>query len=92
LVPTAGPSDLATVPLFASLSESQLAEVAGWFEAKEVGGGVQLVGEGATGYSFFVIGEGEPLSRFVMGEQLTSVPAISLARSPCWGRCVERRL
>jgi len=58
-VPTAGPSELAAVPLFASLSESELAEVAGWFEVKEVGAGAQLVSEGATGYSFFVIGEGE---------------------------------
>jgi CRP-like cAMP-binding protein len=57
-VPTAGPSDLAAVPLFAPLSESELAEVAGWFEVKEVGAGVQLAGEGATGYSFFVIGDG----------------------------------
>jgi voltage-gated potassium channel len=57
-VPTAGLSDLAAVPLFASLSESQLAEVAGWFEVREVGAGVQLVGEGATGFSFFVIGDG----------------------------------
>jgi voltage-gated potassium channel len=57
-VPTAGPSDLAAVPLFAHLSESELAEVAGWFEVKEVGAGVQLAGEGATGYSFFVIDDG----------------------------------
>jgi voltage-gated potassium channel len=57
-VPTAGPSELAAVPLFASLSESELAEVAGWFEVKEIAAGVQLVSEGATGYSFFVIGDG----------------------------------
>ena len=55
---TAGPFDLAAVPLFASLSDSELADVAGWFEVKEVGAGVQLAGEGTTGYSFFVIGEG----------------------------------
>ena len=57
-MPTAGPSDLAAVPLFASLSDSELADVAGWFEVKDVGAGVQLAGEGTTGYSFFVIGEG----------------------------------
>jgi CRP-like cAMP-binding protein len=58
-VPSAGPSDLASAPLFASLSDSELADVAGWFEVKEVGAGVQLAGEGTTGLSFFVIGEGE---------------------------------
>ena len=58
-MPTAGPSDLAAVPLFASLSEPELAQVSGWFEVKEVGAGVQLVGEGTTGLSFFVIGAGE---------------------------------
>jgi len=47
------------VPLFGSLSEPELAEVAAWFEVKDVGPGVRLVGEGATGFSFFIIGEGE---------------------------------
>lgn len=55
----ADPSDLASVPLFGSLSETELAELATWFEAKEVGAGVRLVGEGTTGHSFFVIGAGE---------------------------------
>jgi cAMP-binding proteins - catabolite gene activator and regulatory subunit of cAMP-dependent protein kinases len=58
-VPSAGPSDLASVPLFGSLSEPERAEIAAWFEVKEVGPGVRLVGEGATGNAFFVIGEGE---------------------------------
>jgi CRP-like cAMP-binding protein len=58
-VPGASPSDLASLPLFDSLSESEQAEVAAWFELREVGAGVKLVGEGATGHSFFVIGEGE---------------------------------
>jgi CRP-like cAMP-binding protein len=58
-VPTAAPSDLASIPLFESLSESELAEIAVWFEVKDVGPGVRLAGEGATGYSFFVVGDGE---------------------------------
>jgi len=58
-VPGANPSDLASVQLFESLAESELAEVAAWFEVREVGPGVRLAGEGTTGYSFFVIGEGE---------------------------------
>jgi CRP-like cAMP-binding protein len=59
VVPAADPSELASVPLFESLSEPELAELAGWFEVKDVGPGVRLVGEGATGYSFFVVSEGE---------------------------------
>lgn len=58
-MPGADPSDLASLPLFDSLSESEQAEVAGWFEMREVGAGVKLVGEGATGHSFFVISDGE---------------------------------
>ena len=55
----AEPSDLALLPLFGALSESELAEIAAWFEMKEVGVGVRLVGEGVTGNSFFVICDGE---------------------------------
>lgn len=55
----ADPSDLASLQLFDSLSDSELAEVAPWFEVREVGADVRLVGEGATGYSFFVICDGE---------------------------------
>ena len=51
----ATPADIAKVPLFASLGEPELADIAGWFEVKEVGPGVRLVGEGATGYAFFVL-------------------------------------
>jgi CRP-like cAMP-binding protein len=59
VVPTASSSDLAPVPLFESLSESELNELAAWFEVKDVNAGVRLVGEGATGFSFFVLSEGE---------------------------------
>ncbi|HET8750948.1 MAG TPA: cyclic nucleotide-binding domain-containing protein [Gaiellaceae bacterium] len=55
----ADPSDLASLPLFSSLSEPERAEIASWFEAREVGTHVKLVGEGATGHSFFVIRDGE---------------------------------
>jgi CRP-like cAMP-binding protein len=58
VVPTPSPSDLAVVPLFESFSEEELAEIAGWFEVKEVGAGVRLAGEGTTGYSFFVLADG----------------------------------
>ncbi len=54
----ASSTDLAGVPLFASLSAAELAEAAVWFEVRDVGPGVRLVGEGATGASFFVVIEG----------------------------------
>ena len=71
-MPSASPSELASVQLFESLAESELAEVAAWFEVREVGPGVRLVGEGTTGYCFFVIGEGEVVVT-VDGEPIASL-------------------
>ena len=51
-------SDLAEIPLFSSLSESDLEQLSSWFDAKTASEGVQLVGEGAPGYSFFVLADG----------------------------------
>jgi CRP-like cAMP-binding protein len=51
-------ADLAGVPLFASLDEAQLQELAGWFHVHNTGEGRRLVGEGAPGYTFFVILDG----------------------------------
>jgi CRP-like cAMP-binding protein len=50
--------ELAAVPLFASLSESDLHELVPWFEARTVSEGVELTGEGAAGYTFFILAEG----------------------------------
>ena len=50
--------DLAAVPLFASLSEPAREELAGWFDEQVVSEGVRLAGEGAAGYSFFVLADG----------------------------------
>jgi len=68
------PSDLASLSLFSSLSDSELAEIAGWFEVREVEAGVRLVGEGATGYSFFVIAEGE-VSITAQGDEVVTLRA-----------------
>lgn len=54
----ATPAELAAVPLFASLSEPELGEIASWFDAKDVGEATRLVGEGASGYTFFVLADG----------------------------------
>ena len=49
--------DIAAVPIFSSLDPDQLATIANWFDAEDVGEGVKLVGEGSHGYSFFVLAE-----------------------------------
>ena len=73
-MPGVEPSELRSLPLFRSLSEAELAEIAPWFEVKEVDVGVRLVGEGATGHSFFVIGEGEA-SVTTQGEEIATLRA-----------------
>jgi CRP-like cAMP-binding protein len=50
--------ELAEIPLFQSLSEASLRRLAPWFEATAAGAGVRLIGEGAVGYSFFILAEG----------------------------------
>jgi voltage-gated potassium channel len=60
------------IPLFESLSESELAEMAQWFEVKDVSTGVRLVGEGATGCSFFIVSEGE-VAVTAHGEDIASL-------------------
>ena len=71
-MPSADPSELAEVPLFGSLSEAELAEVATRFEVKDVGPGVRLVGEGATGLSFFILRQGRA-SVTAGGEEIASL-------------------
>lgn len=53
-----GADELAEIPLFESLSEASLRRLAPWFEATTAGEGVRLIGEGAVGYSFFILAEG----------------------------------
>jgi CRP-like cAMP-binding protein len=50
--------DLAGIPLFDALEPDELAAIAPWFEVQEVSPGVNLTGEGASGYSFFVLSDG----------------------------------
>ena len=53
-----GATELKTVPLFASLNEEDLRELASWFDEQACSEGVCLTGEGAGGYSFFVLVDG----------------------------------
>jgi CRP-like cAMP-binding protein len=57
-VSVASAHDLADVALFDALEPDDRAAIASWFELQEVSPGVRLTGEGASGYSFFVIGDG----------------------------------
>jgi CRP-like cAMP-binding protein len=53
-----GVDALAGIPLFEPLSRAELEQLAGWFDVREVSEGVRLTGEGAPGYSFYVLVEG----------------------------------
>jgi CRP-like cAMP-binding protein len=55
---TARADDLAGISLFQRLEEEERATIAPWFELQDVSPGVNLTGEGASGYSFFVLREG----------------------------------
>jgi CRP-like cAMP-binding protein len=52
------PRTLADIPLFESLSEQELETVAHWSEVRHAKPGDRLCGEGAAGYSFFVLRDG----------------------------------
>jgi CRP-like cAMP-binding protein len=52
-------ADLERIPLFASLSESELEQLTEWFEVKSTDAGVRLIDEGTGGYSFFALAEGQ---------------------------------
>jgi CRP-like cAMP-binding protein len=52
------PDELASIQLFESLTDDEREKVAGWFDLQEASPGVRLCGEGAAGYSFFVLLEG----------------------------------
>ena len=57
-MPSATPDDLVGVPLFDALAPDERTAIAPWFELEDVGPGVRLTGEGAAGYSFFVLRDG----------------------------------
>jgi len=57
-MPAAIADDLAGIPLFDTLEPDERAAIAPWFELEDVSPGVNLTGEGASGYSFFVLRDG----------------------------------
>jgi CRP-like cAMP-binding protein len=54
----AGVHELENVPLFSSLDADQLAKISDWFHVQNAREGMRLVGEGAPGYTFFVLVDG----------------------------------
>jgi CRP-like cAMP-binding protein len=54
----AAAEDLAGIALFDGLESDTRAAIADWFELRSVSPGVRLTGEGASGYSFFVLRDG----------------------------------
>lgn len=54
----ASADELAAVPLFQTLSEPSRRDLAPWFDEQTADEGAQLTGEGAAGYSFFILTEG----------------------------------
>lgn len=54
----AATDDLAGIPLFDMLEPEERAAIAPWFERQDVSPGVNLTGEGASGYEFFVLRDG----------------------------------
>ena len=57
-MPAVAADDLAGLPLFDTLEPDERASIAPWFELEDVSPGVNLTGEGASGYSFFVLRDG----------------------------------
>ena len=55
---TPDPDRLAAIPLLSGLSTGELKQVARWTEVRHAEPGERLVGEGSSGYSFFVIENG----------------------------------
>lgn len=49
---------LRALPLFDSVPDDELRQIAAWFEPRSLSTGVQLAGEGAPGYSFYVLTDG----------------------------------
>jgi len=57
-MPVATVDDLTGVALFDALDAEGRETIAPWFEVRDVSPGVRLCGEGASGYTFFVLRDG----------------------------------
>ena len=57
-MPDASTWDLAAIALLDDLEPEELTKIAPWFEVQDVSPGVNLTGEGASGYSFYILSDG----------------------------------
>ena len=57
-MPDATTWDLAGIALLDDLEPEELTKIAPWFEVQDVSPGVNLTGEGASGYSFYILSDG----------------------------------
>ena len=57
-MPDATTWDLAGIALLDDLEPEELTKIAPWFEVQDVSAGVNLTGEGASGYSFYILSDG----------------------------------
>ena len=57
-MPDATTWDLAGIALLDDLEPEELTKIAPWFEVQDVSPGVNLTGEGASGYSFYILSNG----------------------------------
>jgi CPA1 family monovalent cation:H+ antiporter len=73
-MPVATPDDFAGISLFDSLDATAREAIAPWFELSDVSPDVKLIGEGASGYSFFVLREGTATVSIDDAEVRTLVP------------------
>ncbi|HET8752326.1 MAG TPA: cyclic nucleotide-binding domain-containing protein [Gaiellaceae bacterium] len=73
-MPAATADDLAGIPLFDTLEPEERATIAPWFELQAVSSGINLTGEGAAGYSFFVLRDGTATVRVDGSEVRTLEP------------------
>ncbi len=67
-------AELSRIPLFDSLAESELEQLACWFDVETASEGVCLTGEGASGYSFFVLLDGSAAVTSAGAEIATLAP------------------
>lgn len=80
--------DLVGIPLFGSLSDEQLEQVASWFHVRNADPGERLVGEDAHGYTFFVIvagtaevtAEGDNLATLGAGDYFGEIAILGAGR------------
>jgi voltage-gated potassium channel len=73
-MPFATADDLAGIALFEQLDDDACEAIAPWFEVQDVSPGVKLTGEGAPGYSFFVLRDGAATVSIDGDEVRTLVP------------------